>query len=271
LQGGAEKLLIVKKKPGEGCLLICCLIIIWLWSLGAWSFTYASDSFGFVVFGDNRDGNKVFMDLIQKANNEKNIAFAVNTGDLVSLGRESEYKTYQKMISKLKVPVYNVLGNHDGVYGGWKTFQKLFGAFYYSFDYKNSHFVILNNAFRESFDNEQFGWLKKDLAATRAKHKFVFMHKPTFDPSEIHKNYIMSGREVTQELMRLFTKHKVDYVFAGHIHGYAKSERNGVTYIVTGGAGAPLYLPAGIGGFYHYVRIDVEDGKVSDRMVRVYD
>ena len=246
------------------------LVIIWLLFLGSWSFA-SSDSFAFIVFGDNRDGDKIFMDLIQKVNGEKDIAFAVNTGDLVSLGRQSEYAKYKKMISKLKIPVYNVLGNHDGVYGGWRTFQKLFGALYYSFDYQNSHFIILNNAFRESFNPSQFDWLKKDLAATKARHKFVFMHKPTFDPSEIYKDYIMSGREVTQELMQLFTKRKVDYVFAGHIHGYAKSERNGVTYVVTAGAGAPLYLPAAVGGFNHYVRIDVEDGKVSDRVVRVYD
>ena len=175
------------------------------------------------------------------------------------------------MISGLKVPVYNVLGNHDGVSGGWRVFQNVFGALYYSFDYEGSHFVILNNAFKESFDSRQFNWLKNDLANSRAKHKFVFMHKPVFDPSEIHKNYIMSGRAVTEELMRLFARHKVDYVFAGHLHGYAKAERDGVVYIVTGGAGAPLYLPPELGGFYHYVRLDVEGGKIRDRAVRVYE
>jgi 3',5'-cyclic AMP phosphodiesterase CpdA len=161
------------------------------------------------------------------------------------------------------------VGNHDAVMGGWKNFQKYFGALYYSFDYQDSHFIILNNAFRESFGKEQFEWLKKDLAASRARHKFVFMHRPTFDPSEIYSNYIMSGREVTQELMLLFSRYKVDYVFAGHIHGYAKAERDGVTYIVTAGGGAPLYLPSGFGGFYHYVIISVENGKVSDRVVKI--
>jgi 3',5'-cyclic AMP phosphodiesterase CpdA len=226
-------------------------------------------AFSFVVFGDNRDGDKTFQALIARVNQERGIIFAVNTGDFVSHGRANEYAAYQQMISKLKVPIYNVLGNHDGVGGGWRIFQKLFGALYYSFDYEGSHFVILNNAFRESFDREQFEWLKNDLAGSKAKFKFVFMHRPTFDPSEIYKSHIMSGRAVTEALMKVFQKYRVDYVFAGHIHGYAKAEKGGVTYIVTGGAGAPLHLPPDFGGYYHYVRVDVDDRKIQDAVVRI--
>ncbi len=228
-------------------------------------------AFSFAVFGDNRDGDETFKLLISKLSREKEIVFAVNTGDFASNGSEEKYLAYKKMVSKLKAPVYNVLGNHDGVRGGLKRFQKYFGPFYYSFDYENSHFVVLNNAFKESFDSAQFNWLKKDLAGTKARHKFVFMHKPVFDPSAIYPGYIMSGRAVTEELEKLFEKNKVDYVFAGHIHGYAKAEREGVTYVVTGGGGAPLYLPPEFGGFYHYVIISVEKDRVSDRVVRVYD
>ncbi|MBU0672310.1 MAG: hypothetical protein KJ732_04690, partial [Candidatus Margulisbacteria bacterium] len=90
-------------------------------------------------------------------------------------------------------------------------------------------------------------------------------------PSEIYKNYVMSGREVTKQLMALFEKYQVDYVIAGHIHGYARAERRGIVYVVSGGAGAPLYLPADFGGFYHYVRIDVNGEMITDRTVKIYD
>lgn len=230
-----------------------------------------SFAFSFVVFGDNRDGEQTFKALIAKVNQEKDVAMAFNTGDFVTYGRESEYKHYKQLISALKAPVYHAMGNHDGVLGGWKNFAKYFGPEYYSFDYQNCHFIVLNNAFRQSFDAAQFEWLKKDLAAAGERHKFVFMHRPTFDPSEIYKDYVMSGREVTQELMRLFSKNKVDYVFAGHIHGYARAERDGVTYIVTAGAGAPLYLPPGFGGFNHYVKIEVDNDKITDRVIKIYE
>jgi len=229
------------------------------------------ESFSFVVFGDNRDGDEIFMALIDKVNQEKNIAFAVNTGDLVPNGSEKGYQNYLKMISSLEVQLYNVPGNHDMVKGGYKRFKKYFGPYYYSFDHKNSHFIILNNAFKESFGVKQFNWLKKDLVRTKKENIFVFMHKPCFDPSEIFKDHIMSGRKVTEELMALFKKHGVDYVLAGHIHGYARAERDGIVYLVTGGAGAPLYLPGNFGGFYHYVKIRVAGNKIRDEVVKIYE
>lgn len=228
-------------------------------------------AYSFIVFGDNRDGDETFKVLINKANQEKGVAFAVNTGDFVSSGKIAQYDHYQALMRQFKFPVYNAMGNHDGVKGGWKIFEKRFGPLYYSFDCQGSRFIIINNAFRESFDREQFNWLKNVIATGEVKHKFVFMHKPVFDPSEIYKDYIMSGRAVTEELVRLFTKYKVDYVFAGHIHGYAKSVRDGVTYIVTAGGGAPLYLPPEFGGYYHFVRVDVENGAVKDTVIRVYE
>ncbi len=229
------------------------------------------DTFSFVVFGDNRDGDKIFMDLIEKVNQEENISFAVNTGDFVSRGRENEYRNYLEMTSRLKVKVYNVPGNHDLVLGGDKYFGKYFGPLYYSFDYKNSHFVVLNNAFKRYFDAEQFEWLKNDLASTKKENIFVFMHRPTFDPTEIHKGYIMSGRKTIEELMRLFRRSKVDYVFAGHLHGYARAKRKGTVYIIAAGAGAPLYLPKDFGGFYHYVKIRVDGKKITDEVVKIYE
>ena len=248
------------------------ILFLFFWLLlSASAFGQTLESFSFVVFGDNRDGDKIFMDLIEKVNQEKGISFAVNTGDLVSHGRESEYKKYLEMISKLKVKLYNVAGNHDLVGSGYKYFKRHFGPFYYSFDFENSHFVVLNNAFKDSFDAGQFSWLRQDLAATEKENIFVFMHCPTFDPSEIYKDHVMSGRAVVKELMAVFKKYNVDYVIAGHIHGYARAKRDGIVYIVTGGAGAPLYLPKDFGGFYHYVKIAVDGRKIRDEVVRIYE
>jgi 3',5'-cyclic AMP phosphodiesterase CpdA len=231
----------------------------------------SEETFSFVVFGDNRDGDEIFVDLINKVNQEKDVSFALNTGDLVSHGRKKEYENYLKMVSSLKIKLYHVPGNHDLYSLGFKHFKEHFGPFYYSFDYKNSHFVVINNAFKTSFDFRQFEWLKKDLAATEKENIFVFMHRPTFDPSEIYKGYVMSGRKTIEELMRTFKKYKVDYVFAGHIHGYARAKRDGIVYIVTGGAGAPLYLPKDFGGFNHYVKVRVEGKRIVDEAVRIYE
>ncbi|NQU16674.1 MAG: metallophosphoesterase [Candidatus Saganbacteria bacterium] len=231
-----------------------------------------ADSFSFLAFGDNRDGDETFKLLLNKASKEKNIAFAFNTGDFVSRGSESEYKKYTKIIGKYpSLNIYHVPGNHDMVAGGWRRFNKYFGSHYYSFDYKNAHFVILNNAFRESFTEKQISWLKRDLAATKKPLKFVFFHKPVFDPSGFYNDHIMDSRRMAERMILIFKRYKVGYVICGHIHGYGHARRDKIDYFITGGAGAPLYLPSQLGGFYHYMRFDIDGNKVSARAVRIFD
>ena len=92
-------------------LLFFTLLIAFLFINRVWAFS-------FVVFGDNRDGDGVFKDLIKKVNAEKGIAFAVNTGDFVSNGKYEDYLNYLNLISSLEVKVYNVMGNHDAVGDG---------------------------------------------------------------------------------------------------------------------------------------------------------
>ncbi|MBI5700947.1 metallophosphoesterase [Candidatus Saganbacteria bacterium] len=243
---------------------IIVLIILLLTASSAFAFS-------FVVFGDNRDGDAVYKKILDKVNSDKTITFSVNTGDFVARGQESEYIKYQKMIKKSKIPIYHVMGNHDGVFGGWKFYKKYFGSDYYSFDHENSHFVVLNNAFKSSFDAKQYNWLISDLKKNKRQHTFVFFHKPTFDVSGFYGDYVMSDRQASETMMALFKKYKVEYVFTGHVHGYARAEREGIIYTITGGGGAPLYLPKNAGGFYHYVKVTVEDDKIADEVVRIND
>ena len=240
--------------------------IIWLLSLGEWSF-----AFSFAVFGDNRENLKIFSEVLDKLNHDPDITFAVNTGDMVMHGRKAEYERYIQLTKKCKVKIYPVMGNHDAVAGGYKIFAKYFGPNYYSFNYENAHFIVLDNSFRGTFDRRQYDFLISELKANQGKPIFVFFHKPVFDPSEIYPDYIMSERQTAKDLIGIFSKYRVRYVFSGHIHGYGRAERDGVVYIVTAGAGAPLYLPRWMGGFNHFVKVTVEGDKITDQVVKLYD
>jgi 3',5'-cyclic AMP phosphodiesterase CpdA len=246
------------RRSVAGFLLFLCLV--------APSFAYS-----FAVFGDNQGNYPVLKAMIAKLKQEKGLDFIVSLGDVVPYGEAAHFIKYKKLIGELGLPLYQTIGNHDAVDGGWKTYQKYFGPLYYTFDCQGDRFIVLDNSLSRSFDSEQFSWLKEQLAKPGARHKFVVMHKPVFDPSELYKSHVMSGRAVTEELIRLFAKYKVDYVLAGHIHGYARSERDGVTYIVAAGGGGPLYLPPQFGGFFNYVIITVDQNRISDRVVHIYD
>jgi len=272
-----------------GSRIIFCLLVFFWCASGAFAFSRSpllpssapsedaggKDHFSFVVFGDCHVGSdaagddRVFKKLVKRLAGETDADFAVNLGDFAHHGRKAAYDKYFKEMSRLKAMVYHVPGNHDLAGDGYKRYLGRFKDYYYSYDHKNAHFIILNNAYGHSFDAEQFAWLKQDLAGTDKEHVLVFMHRPVFDPGEIFSGYVMSGRQVTRELLRLFDKYGVDYVFAGHIHGYASSKRDGTFYVVSGGGGGPLHLPRDFGGYHHYVKIRVEDDRILERVVKI--
>lgn len=227
--------------------------------------------FSFAVFGDNRDGDKVFMDLIDRMNKDKSIKFAVNTGDLTSRGIEAEYEKYLDMSGSSMVEIHNAIGNHDiGFMGmGKGIFKNKFGADYYYFDHDDSRFIVMDNASGKGLGRKQWNWLKNALDTD--KKIFVFMHKPIFDVSGSYPRYVMESRSESEALDMQLKMSKVKYVFAGHIHGYGRQKIDGIVYINTAGAGAPLYLPAFSGGFYHYVKVTVDGPKIKDEVVKIYD
>ncbi|MFH1709526.1 MAG: metallophosphoesterase [bacterium] len=227
--------------------------------------------FSFAVFGDNRDGEAVFADIIKKVNKDKDIKFVMNTGDFTSSGSDLEYEKYWQMAKSCNVKIYDAIGNHDlGLFNvGQRIFKKKYGETYYYFDQNDSRFIVLDNARSKGMGRKQLSWLK-DVLDTK-KSKFVFMHKPLFDPTGTYPNYVMTPKADNEALNKLLIKAKVRYVFSGHIHGYGREERGGVVYIITAGSGAPLYLPAFNGGFYHYVKVTVDGPKISDEVVKVYN
>ncbi len=227
--------------------------------------------FSFAVIGDKQYGDEIHIKLLKKIVADPDISFIVNTGDFALTGQPNEYRKYIKETSFVKIPTYHVIGNHDAVYGGVKTFNKYFGPTYYSFNYGNSHFAVLDNALKNSFNRKQFDWFVNDLKNNKKSHTFVFLHKPVFDASDTYPDHIMGSRYWIEKMIETFQRYKVDYVFAGHIHGYGRAERDGIVYIICAGGGATLYMPKNFGGFFHYVKITVDGDKVYDKVVKLDD
>ena len=135
---------------------------------------------------------------------------------------------------------------------------------HYSFDYGKVHFAMVDSGLGE-LSLPEMEWLEQDLSATEKPTKVVCLHYPPFDPGG--SDYVMDrGNE---EFMDLMTRQGVAYVFCGHIHSYDKGERNGVTYVITGGAGAPLYPEENREAFHHYVRVTVSGETIETEVVRV--
>lgn len=235
------------------------------------------DGFRFAVLGDNRSNRPIVQPEPYKQNiraiNLLSPDFVLIVGDLI-LGYTwdeelilREWEEFDRVTSGFRMPYYLVVGNHDV----WnkrseEIYRSRYGRLYYSFDYKNSHFIVLNSEDQDWVNyivGDQLEWLKRDLEThCGALHKFVFLHKPLWEYEEGRTNW-------NTEIHPLLARYGVDVVFAGHWHLYRKSGvRDGVKYIITGGAGAPLNGTEEQGGFYHFLLVTVKGEQVKLAVIR---
>jgi predicted phosphodiesterase len=223
----------------------------------------ADGAFRFVVMGDNRGNYEVLREIIVGANRQ-DPAFMINTGDLVTHGGAREFQRFLAVIRQSHAPYFTVVGNHDVGRDGLRNYREIFGDENYSFDYGGCRFIVLDNSLGH-FPEARLQWL--DHMLETPLRKFVFLHKPpdvgkwgkAFDASPWHEN--------AQRFTEVIGRHKVDRVFMGHIHTYGEKEIDGVRYIVTGGAGAPL--DPSPHAYFHYVLVTVSPAGVRDRVIRL--
>jgi hypothetical protein len=267
-------------------LFACVSALAILWTTSPQPSADQPQSFTFVVFGDNRPSGsshpqpEMFKRILKDISALKP-AFALNTGDCIygssKLAQvQAQYKGYTDTIgSILKAKVYLAIGNHEilGSKSNQEFFTKELGAPYYSFDYGGCHFIALDTELvgqAGCIKNDQFAWLTKDLEKARAaRFKFVFFHRPMY-PVDGHKGKCLDEfPEDRDALHNLFVKNRITAVFAGHEHLFNYQVKNGVKYIITGGSGASLYADyQGKGGFYHYVKVAVNEDKLKMTVVR---
>ncbi len=246
--------------------------------------------FRFAALGDSGDGSQ----------NQKDVAMrllqvqpdlVVHTGDMIYPeasydGFETKFfQTYADLIkSAWFAPT---MGNHDISYNNGKSFTDVFvnppngtsqNELYYSFDYGDAHFVVLDNYFSmNTVGSVQYNWLVSDLAASNQFWKFVFFHVPAYASNSQQQPH--DDAKTVQNLVPLFEQYHVNIVFSGHWHYFERMkpllggqvstiEAGAVVYIVTGGGGAGL---AGVGTGtlnprtaakvqkFHLTMIDVND------------
>jgi len=224
-----------------------------------------SDNFSFAIMGDNKNSFKIFSKILKDIDND-HYNFAIDVGDLVFGGEKEKYRTFYNMIKNEKTPFLVAVGNHDIRESGAENYFDIFGKFYYSFNFGNSLFIILDDANEERIDAVQMKWLEEQLQRNY-QHKFVFLHVPPFDPRP-ETDHSLSNRQNAEEFMNLMEKYKPDVIFASHIHAYFDEMRNGINYVITGGAGSELWGTDPDHYFNHYIKVEVDGDKISKEVIR---
>lgn len=248
----------------------------------------------YIVFGDNRDGYETFESVLQQANG-LNPAFVIDNGDLVFSGKPNQYRLFNKTISSLSTTLCTELGNHDIENTGRGIYTMLYGPAYYSFDFSNSHFVFLDSsrgwADKRAIPEEQYQWLERDLKRASGRGIYVITHIPPWDPrngvtqSKIpaYVNRVKNGEGFIEQKLdnynesknmdhgfldpaeaarfeNLMSAYHVNTVYLSHIHSYMDNVKNGVRYLITGGAGAELLSED---SYFHFMIAKVDGGNTA--------
>ena len=219
-----------------------------------------------------------------------------------------EYNEYIQHAKQAGVPIFNAPGNHEmddindiPSAGMHKLYEDNVAPAYGAFNYGNSRFIALNTEDVPAPDarlpllppckkqpcaefsymgDTQLQQLDEDLKANTDKtHIFIMMHYP-IKPQNPNDSLTP---ESLKKLTAILAKYKnISYVLASHEHLYYNPQEPGnistvplfkagdpTRYLVSGGAGAQIYVPCAGGGFYHYLVFEVDGDTVSVKIHRV--
>lgn len=228
------------------------------------------NSFTFVAMGDHRSQPVPHTAVAQRIK-AIDPEIIIETGDLTADGDiyhlwDTEFFTPEKDVLPRSC-LFPAIGNHEHSMSNYLDIfylptESSGTERYYSFDYANAHFIMLDTTINFLPGSAEHNWLKSDLEANRLK-KWIFAvcHYPPYSSCAVRG----SDLNVRGAFSTLFEQYGVDIVFSGHNHGYERSWVNSVYYIVTAGGGAPLY-PNGYNFWtqfsaseYHCCKITIRD------------
>jgi len=199
----------------------------------------------FIAWGDSRHFRDVRRSVVDAVKNI-NFDLSIFTGDFVDAGRYASqwYEGLADFAPVIRnIPFMSILGNHEDNHSNYYEFFALpEKEEYYSFNYGAIHFSMLHSCIPDyggTFD-EEIDWLINDLEIhENYDWKVVAMHRPAFSSSQ--RNAQGDYDDLKSLFVPIFEQYGVDLVFSGHDHFYERLHKNNITYMITAGAGAPLY------------------------------
>ncbi|MBT2772166.1 glycosyltransferase [Halomonas sp. ISL-60] len=224
----------------------------------------------FAVVGNINNSVSVFQEEIVPLINQGGIDFLISAGNAVNGGQQESYQAIYRSLEKLNVPYLLTYGdNEDSDFGSY-LFYEYFGPHFYSFVAGNSHFIFLDGTGKSS-TSWQLDWLSRELAASEAQHKFLFvglpLHNVVSDAPLFEADNYLNDPRLADGIMALAEEYGVDTVFSANLTLFSQQTVNGVDYVTTGGAGGILIDADS--SFHHYVIVDVASDNVAIAPVRL--
>src|SRR5580704_3637901 len=192
------------------------------------------------------------------------------------------------------IHVFPALGNHEfaggtpeqGLESWWTAFPEVRNRRWYSAQLGSRVYVLALDSDTSLLPgSDQANWIQKQVEDLPPSIDFVIvsMHHPPVADIQTHIEVDHNPRPNEIALRDYLSKaarasHASFLVSAGHIHNYERAVVEGVTYLVSGGGGAPPYFvertredlyKSMLFPNYHYVKLTVEKDRLHAAMYRV--
>lgn len=266
-----------------------------------------SDKFTFFHMSDSQAGierqYETWADVVDTAYNMyPEAAFIMHTGDFVDYG--SNFKQWNWMFNTasgnlLNTALMPTAGNHETKGNGYAIAENFMlsnipqqneeSGVYYSYDYNNAHFIVLNSNDLNSdgtLSAEQLSWLTADANASDKQWKIVALHKAPYSNGAHYDDEDVIG--LRTQLSTLMPELGIDIVLSGHDHVYLRTDAlnnnavvesetkalkyNGVDYSAKINPQGTVYVIDGCAGVKYYQTKDASlTDKLFPRAERIYD
>lgn len=183
------------------------------------------------------------------------------SGDMVELGNNvEEWNAWLEASGDTfaRIPFVPAIGNHEFLHANYFAIFSLPGnELYYSIDFGSMTVVSLADLLLEDqfLEFEEKPFMERKFAESTADWKFAMHHAPTYSTCTRHG----SNERIRGIWEPAFEAGGVDFVLNGHNHIYERSLTikdgrevgmgEGTMYLVSGGAGAPLYVESEVDWF----------------------
>ena len=181
-------------------------------------------------------------------------SFVVLLGDLVFDGSSrSHWRRFDALIAPLReagIPMVPIPGNHD-YWLGWHRKLSHYDARFPELGAQRWHrrrfgpveLVFLDsNLFAQTRSkwSEQIEWFRGALETAdcdpSCRATLVFVHHPPFTNSSVTGDSAVVARSFLEPFV---ASKKTRAMLSGHVHSYERFERDGKTFVVSGGGGGP--------------------------------
>jgi len=224
-------------------------------------------------------------------------AAVIMNGDVPLNGNvANDYSVFHaetKAWQDLHLPVFATLGNHEfhgdpnlALENWWNAFPEVRNRRWYSAQLGSRIYLMALDSDTSLLPgSDQARWIERQIAGLPASIDFVIvtMHHPPVADIQQHIEVDHNPRPNEIALLDFLSKtaqscHASFLVSAGHIHNYERSAVEGVTYLVSGGGGAPPYYvertpqdlyKSILFPNYHYVKLTLEKDRLHGAMYRV--